>query len=136
MEKTMERWAVAMKASAARAGVSIEGLEWDGCEVDRTWGDRVGYVFYGAAPEVCVRAAKHYEAWIAKHGPKGSYGAQRSVGYVGEMTYLRFSNGAKGWYRGRVEPTAPYAMEDGFVVEAVETRTGYATSDTYYPCAD
>jgi hypothetical protein len=126
----------ALEKAAAKCGCDIGELRWEPCTIDRTWGDRVGRVFFGASDEVNKRAADFFFAWRAKQKHRGCYDAQNSLSLAGKFTFLRFSNGADGWYRGVREPGEPTVLESGFVIECVERREGYAVSTTYYPCAD
>lgn len=127
------KFAGALAAAAAKAGVSLEGLEWERCDTDRTWGDRVGLVFFGC--EGAERAAKFFEKWAGKNLRKmkvvGGYEQQESIGFEGPFRYLEFANGARGWYRGTVE-----GYEAPGRTELVKTKQGFATSFVYYPCAD
>ncbi len=124
--------------AATKAGVSLDGLQVMGCTTDRTWGDRVGLVFYGAAADVCERAARFYLAYAQKQPRKSSYDAQASLSYQGIMHFVRYSNGAQGWYTGALPPApaCPADVNDGFILERVECYEGYAVNTTYYPCAD
>lgn len=144
MEK--KSWTVsleaALKKAAAKCGANIEGLKWEHCTTDNTWGDRVGLVYYGAAPEVCERAAKYAEAWMAKNlrklGVVGGYDAQESIGYVGVYHYTAWSNKACAWSKGPLKSEdvighKPYKDLD---LVCTEVRTGHATSYVYYPGAD
>lgn len=144
MEKGWRRkFKAALEGAAAKAGISLEGLEFDACTTDQTWGDRCGLVFYGAAPEVNERAAKFFEAWARKNlrklGAVGGYETQESIGFAGEMYFTAYSNGAHGWYKMRkdtklpAEGEKPYANLD---LTCTKVRQGFATSYVYYPCAD
>jgi hypothetical protein len=137
-----------LKAAMAKAGVGFEGLKWDGCTTDQTWGDRCGLVFYGGTPEVNERAARYFERWANKHlrklGGVGGYESQESISYFGPMTYVRFSNKAEGWHKGtneqrgyKVGHVEVYGKgESTFEIRTEEVREGFATSYVYYPCAD
>lgn len=138
MTKTQTaKFETALRAAAAKASVSLDGLKWEACTTDRTWGDRCGLVFYGASPEVNERAAKFFHAWMAKQPRQGSYEAQRSLSFQGLMNFVRYSNGAQGWYKGALPPAPPpRTSESGFVHERTAGYEGYAVNTTYYPCAD
>lgn len=121
-----------LHAAAARAGFAkqIADVKFEFATLERTWGDRVGYVFYGADAATNERAARYFEKWYAKYAGPGSYEAQRSIAFRGEYSFSKFSNGAGGWSEGKL---APYT---GGSVTRVETREGYAVSTTYFPCSD
>lgn len=142
----------AMKKQATACGCNIDGLDFEGCYTERTWGDRMGLAFFGASPEVCERAARFFEKWAAQNAKDmgiGDYSAQRSIAYEGPFYYVRFSNGASGWYRGTtehkvgdVERKPAYVNSEGrevfpaYDLKTEEVRHGFATSYAYYPCAD
>jgi hypothetical protein len=104
----------------------------------------VGLVFFGAATEVCERAARFFVQWVGRWGRElsivGGYERQSSIGYVGEMVFVRYTNGAKGWYRKdsfRKEPVAGTEERYGeFVNRLEEVRVGIASSYVYFPCAE
>ena len=129
----------ALRRAAAKAHISLDGLKWEGCTTDRTWGDRCGLVFYGASAAVNKRAAEFFYAWMCAQPRKGSYEAQTSLSVEGVMHFVRYSNKACGWYRGAL-PAAPEPRKlegcGDFVLERVEGFEGYAVNTTYYPCAD
>lgn len=149
-----EKFEAALKVSADKAGISLDGLRFERCTTDATWGDRTGLVFFGASPVVNERAARFFETWASKNlrklGAVGGYQSQESIRYEGAFHFSRYDNGANGWHRG---PTISY---EGFVkasgeesgrdangafryaaqARPVETREGFATSFVYYPCAD
>ena len=143
---------VDLRKSAAKAGVSLEGLKYERATLDQTWGDKCGFVFYGASPEVNERAAKFFEAWARKNLRKlnavGGYNTQESIGFIGVYYFARYSNGAEGWHR--FSPSKPEIPVAGSVqtiascgpslpaweLRCEEVRLGYATSYVYYPGAD
>jgi hypothetical protein len=136
---TSEKFKTSLARAAAKAGVSLDGLEITGCTTDRTWGDRVGVVFYGAAPEVNERAARFFLAYAQRAPRKSSYDSQSSLSYQGVMHFVRYSNNAQGWYTGALPVApAPYKSDlcGDFVFERVEGYEGVAVNTTYYPCAD
>lgn len=134
----------ALENAAARAGIALQGLQFEGCSTDRTWGDRCGMVFFGATPEVCERAARFFVQWMHRWGRElnivGGYNRQASIGYEGQMVYTRWSNGAKDWYPLRGEPMPVVGTEQKYSEEFTnrleEVRVGIAASYVYYPCAD
>ncbi|MES2384510.1 MAG: hypothetical protein V4593_08170 [Pseudomonadota bacterium] len=129
----------ALSRAAEIAGVSLEGLLSAQCTTDRTWGDRCGVVFYGATMAVCERAARFFLAYAQRQPRRSSYDAQSSLGYHGVMHFVRYSNGAQGWYTGALPPApAPTTIQGcgDFVFERVEGYEGVAVNTTYYPCAD
>jgi hypothetical protein len=132
-----DRFKAALARAAAKAGVSLEGLQSTAVCTDRTWGDRCGVVFYGASPEVNERAARFFLAYAGKQPRKSSYEAQSSLSYHGGMVFTRWSNGAQGWHSGALAPApAPRTAENGFVHERLEGYEGVAVNTTYYPCSD
>ena len=149
MQTTTTTWEdtfkTALTSAATKAGIDTADLKWERCTTDSTWGDRCGLVFFGASPEVCERAARYFEAWARKHlramKVVGGYGSQESIGYVGEMYFVRYENGANGWYVNRpsmakVDFEAGTVTTDyGHVTRPVEMRRGIAVSYIYYPCA-
>lgn len=134
----------AIERAAAKCGSDISNLKWEDCSTDRTWGDRCGLVFFGAADDVNERAAKYFEKWAHKHlramGVVGSYNAQASISYAGEMYYSKCENGAGGWYpegTDKVDLAAKTITTNyGSVSHAIEMRLGFATSYVYFPCAE
>jgi hypothetical protein len=130
------RFQASLERAARKAGIDLTGLKFEQCTTDRTWGDRVGQVFYGASPEVNERAARFFLEWIQKQPHVGNYEAQRSRSYQGAMYYRKFSNGAGGWDKSPLKPYAEYTLPSGFVMSVVEERTGVAVNTTYFPCAD
>ncbi len=133
----LAKFETALRAAAAKAHIALEGLKWEQCTTDRTWGDRCGLVFYGASAEVNKRAAEFFHAWMAKQPRRSSYDAQSSLSVEGLMHFVRYSNGAQGWHRGAVTPApAPYKIGADFILERVEAFEGFAVNTTYYPCAD
>lgn len=152
MTKTA-KWEVlfraALESAMQKAGVSSEGLRFERCDTDRTWGDRCGLVFFGAAPDVCERAAKFFEAWAHKNlrklGVVGGYTSQESINFEGAFYFSAYDNGAKGWHRVRKDTVMPVAGVvqhiavaglTPFDLACTEVRQGFATSYVYYPCAD
>lgn len=69
-------------AKAAQAGCDISDLEMTYCDIERTWGDKVGVVFTGTHAE---RAALFAAKWCAKN-INGSYDQQNVAGYCGVGT--------------------------------------------------
>jgi hypothetical protein len=136
--KTLDAFKASLARKAKAAGTDLTGLQIEGCSIERTWGDLVGYVFWGAAPEVNERCAAYFTRWMGKNDPrKGGYGAQRSLGDRGVYYFARYDNGAKGWYRGALPADSKVGeakYDGGPVLE--ETREGFAASTTYYPCAE
>lgn len=146
---TANMWAELTEA-AEKAGMNVEGLKFEACTTEATWGDRCGLVFFGAAPEVNERAAKWFEKWAAKNLTWSSYEAQRSVGFAGEFRFTRWANGAKGWhkvwppeaFKFEYEKRVPVVGEGDWLCDGTfhnkceEIRLGFATSYVYYPCAD
>jgi len=139
------KFAAVLGASAKKAGMSLDGLKWERCTTDATWGDRCGLVFFGASPEINKRAAKFFEAWAAlnlrKAGIVGDYNAQESIRFEGLFHYLAYNNGARGWYRGADLESlkvgdVKYTLSNGFDLALTEKRDGFATSYVYYPCGD
>lgn len=135
----------ALHAAAMKAGSDLTGLQWESCDTDRTWGDRCGLVFFGASPEVNERAARFFETWASRNlrklGVVGGYNAQESVGFVGELVFTRYANGASGWHRYTGRETLDFealtvTTDYGYTSHPVEMRRGVATSYVYYPCAD
>lgn len=127
-----DKFRAALAVAASKAGVSLEGLQIEGCTIDNTWGDKVGLAFFGAAPEVNARAARFFEAWARKHlramGVVGGYGCQESINYVGPMFRATYPNGAGGWYRE--------SYRERMGGEGATVVDGVAVSYVYYPCAD
>ena len=133
----LAKFETALRAAAAKAHISLDGLKWEQCTTDRTWGDRCGLVFYGASAEVNERAAKFFHAWMAAQPRSSSYDAQSSLSVEGIMHFVRYSNNAQGWHRGALPAApAPYTIGGDFVLERVAGFEGYAVNTTYYPCAD
>lgn len=133
------KFETALRAAAAKAGIALEGLKWEQCTTDRTWGDRCGLVFHGASAQVNRRAAEFFHAWVAAQPRRSSYEAQSSLSVEGLMHFTRWSNGACGWSKGALQ-AAPAPAElagcSGFVLARTEAFEGYAVNTTYYPCAD
>lgn len=113
---------------AAREGVDVSTLQVEGVTADRTWGDKVGFVFFGCTDEVNERVAACFERFAVKHTTSGSYEAQRSIGICGPRYFREYANGAKGW--GRDE------KPEFCTSTPVRAHKGYSVSTTYYPCAD
>lgn len=147
--ETKKNWTdlfrAALTAAAAKAGTSLEGLEFEQCSTDRTWGDRCGMVFFGAPAQVCERAARFFVQWMHRWGREldivGGYNRQASIGYEGEMVFTRWSNGAKDWFRLRAGEELPvvgteHKHSEQFTNRLEEVRTGVAASYVYYPCAE
>lgn len=137
----MEAFRVSLERAAARESVSVAGVKWEFATLEATWGDLCGYVFYGAEPAVCERVAEFFAKWMAKHGPKSCYEAQRHVRVHGKMHYSEFSNGARSWSRSPYEGPEVKRYEgvvtgEPFEVRLVEKREGVAVATVYYPCAD
>lgn len=141
----MKRFRVALDNAAKQKGIDASIIQWQPATMERTWGDRVGYVFFvdtdvseSRAAFLACWAAKTFERWYPDHAPEGSYGAQRSIGFCGRFHYVEFNNGAKGWYRGQITPFEPRPpMEDGWRLERIKAIPhGWGVATTYYPCAD
>ena len=132
----------ALRSAAAKCGQSLDGLRWERCTIDQTWGDRCGLVFFGSSAKVNERAAKFFEAWADKNlrklGAVGGYETQESIRFAGLFHFSEYSNGAKGWHRGPMgEAPAPRTLPGcgDFILERTKAHEGYATSYVYYPCA-
>ena len=131
-------------AAAKLAGFDVTDLRWESVTTDTTWGDRCGYVFTGCDAAVNERAAKYFQAWIARNAGAGSYGVQRSIGWAGEMLFTKWSNGVENWHRvtnlrdtdrnPAVGDTLAGLGDARFT--CLEVRRGFAVSTTYYPCAE
>jgi hypothetical protein len=116
---------------AAREGVDVSALQIEEVTTDRTWGDKVGFVFFGCTDEVNERVAACFERFAAKHMTSGSYEAQRSIGLQGPRFFHEYSNGVKSWStNGEVSTCSPNITLVRPIVK------GYSVSTTYYPCAD
>lgn len=130
----------AMRAAAAKGGLDLTGLQVERCSTDRTWGDRDGLVFFGAAPEVNERAAKFFEVWAHKNlrrlGAVGGYETQESIHFEGAFYFVAFDNGARGWHRGEDKSGLKVGDKPYSYLTKTEARAGFATSFVYYPCAD
>lgn len=126
-------FAGALAKAAAKAGESLEGLAWEGCSLERTWGDLDGLVFFGGSEELSERAARFFQAWASRNLREmkvvGGYGAQAAIRYAGPMTFRRFENGARAWGKGEGGTTSG-------TVAVVETKKGHATAYVYYPCSE
>lgn len=145
---TTENWEEAFKSALVRAAreanIDISSVSWERCTTDSTWGDRCGFVFFGASDEINERCAKYFEIWASKNlrnaGVVGGYESQESISFFGQMVFTRYNNGVNGWHAPRFKTYNFDAMtvttDYGYVSRPIEMKKGYATSYVYYPCAD
>lgn len=129
-----------LSRKASACGVDVSNVKIDWITTEATWGDRCGFVFYGAERATLERVAAYFERWISKHGGRGSYACQRSIKAEGVFTFTRFSNGAEGWHRGEEPKPEPKIIGKGepheFTLTCEEHDHGVAVSTHYYPGAD
>lgn len=120
----------AMIAAASKAGIDLSSVRIIPGILDQTWGDLDGILICGVDMTTAARAAVWAENYLRRHMGERRYNRQVNVDVRGEYTYLQYSNGAKGVYRGKVEP------KDSKWAKCEECLTGIAVSTCYYPCAD
>lgn len=132
-----------MEAAAKGCGCDLTGLRFESFASDRTWGDRMALAFFGAAEDVCRRAADFFVTWGARHlQPLSSVGAQvwvsanvRPDGAVRTYTFRKFANGASGWSEDG-DTTVIRATYEGAPALVEEVHAPIAVDYVYFPCAD
>lgn len=110
-----------LAAAMAKAGVTAE-YKLLYTYLERTWGDRMGYIVECADDATGERIAKWIGAWVEKHlRPHSSYDMQ-----------------VCGSYRGIATDSATKMERDAAGEWQIRTivTTGHSVSTAYFPCAE